>query len=147
MRIYLDTCCFNRPFDNQAQHRIQVESQAVLLILDQESQGLVTLVGSEVLASEVSAIQDEERRARVEVLTATASIHVRSTDAIRLRGHELEKLGFGGYDALHIASAEAAPADVLITTDDQMVKRARRMQHHLGVRIVNPLTWVQEQAN
>jgi len=33
MRIYLDVCCLNRPFDDQTQERIHLESEAVLIIL------------------------------------------------------------------------------------------------------------------
>jgi len=33
MRVYLDVCCLNRPFDDQSQERIRVESDAVELIL------------------------------------------------------------------------------------------------------------------
>jgi hypothetical protein len=34
MKIYLDTCCLNRPFDDQRQARIRLESEAVTLILE-----------------------------------------------------------------------------------------------------------------
>lgn len=34
-RIYLDVCCLNRPFDNQSQPRIALETQAILTILSQ----------------------------------------------------------------------------------------------------------------
>jgi hypothetical protein len=33
-RIYLDVCCLNRPFDDQCQERIRLESEAILLILE-----------------------------------------------------------------------------------------------------------------
>ena len=31
--VYLDACCLNRPFDDQAQPRVHLESEAVLIIL------------------------------------------------------------------------------------------------------------------
>jgi len=34
MLVYLDVCCLNRPFDDQSQDRIHLESEAVLLILE-----------------------------------------------------------------------------------------------------------------
>ena len=34
MRVYLDVCCLNRPFDDQSQDRIKLETDAVLSILD-----------------------------------------------------------------------------------------------------------------
>jgi predicted nucleic acid-binding protein len=36
MRLYLDNCCFNRPFDNQEQLKIKLETEAKLFI-QQES--------------------------------------------------------------------------------------------------------------
>ena len=32
MRIYLDNCCFNRPFDNQTDIKIRLETEAKLYI-------------------------------------------------------------------------------------------------------------------
>ena len=34
MRIYLDNCCYNRPYDDQSQMRVFLESQAKLHIQD-----------------------------------------------------------------------------------------------------------------
>ena len=33
-KIYLDNCCFNRPYDNQKQLRIKLEAEAKLFIQD-----------------------------------------------------------------------------------------------------------------
>lgn len=35
MKIYLDNCCFNRPFDDQSQIRIRLESEAKLKIQEE----------------------------------------------------------------------------------------------------------------
>jgi len=32
LKVYLDNCCFNRPFDNQNQVRIRIETEAKLFI-------------------------------------------------------------------------------------------------------------------
>jgi predicted nucleic acid-binding protein len=55
-------------------------------------------------------------------------------------------LGFTGFDALHVACAEAGGADVLLTTDDGMTRKARRLAREVFVRVVNPLTWLEEAA-
>lgn len=46
LRIYLDACCLNRPFDNQTQTRIALETQAILSILRQCESGLWKLITS-----------------------------------------------------------------------------------------------------
>ena len=33
MKVYLDVCCLNRPYDDQTQDRVHLECEAVLLIL------------------------------------------------------------------------------------------------------------------
>jgi hypothetical protein len=37
MRIYLDMCCLKRPFDDQSQPRIRLETEAALALLAAES--------------------------------------------------------------------------------------------------------------
>jgi len=34
IRVYMDVCCLNRPFDDQSEDRIKMESEAVLMILN-----------------------------------------------------------------------------------------------------------------
>ncbi len=65
MRIYLDVCCLNRPFDDQKQERIRLEAEAVLLILERCQKGQWELVGSEAIWFEITQIPDEERRQKV----------------------------------------------------------------------------------
>lgn len=60
------------------------------------------------------------------------------------RGEYLETLGFKHYDALHIACAENGEADILLTTDDRMLRLAKRHRAQLRLRVENPYTWLQE---
>ena len=50
MKIYLDNCCFNRPFDDQSQIRIRLESEAKLTIQELIQTGELSLVWSYILA-------------------------------------------------------------------------------------------------
>ncbi|MDE0399998.1 MAG: hypothetical protein OXL96_19560 [Candidatus Poribacteria bacterium] len=56
----------------------------------------------------------------------------------------MEALGFKEYDALHIACAESGEADVFLTVDDAVVRRAKSLQSQLHVRVENPHIWLQE---
>jgi hypothetical protein len=53
---------------------------------------------------------------------ATHTIEV--SDIVFIRALQLEAAGYGGFDALHLACAEAGDVDVLLTTDDKFVNRA-----------------------
>ncbi len=57
IKVYLDVCCLNRPFDDQTQDRIRMESEAVLMILNRCLSDWI-LVGSEVIDYELSRIPD-----------------------------------------------------------------------------------------
>jgi len=60
------------------------------------------------------------------------------------RGGELEKVGFKLVDALHVASAEAWEADILLSCDDRFCKVAKRNNRRLYVRVANPVDWLRE---
>ena len=49
MKIYLDNCCFNRPYDDQTQIRISLETQAKLYIQDLIKKGKLEMTTSYVL--------------------------------------------------------------------------------------------------
>ena len=144
LKIYLDTCCVNRLFDVQTQDRVQRETQTIKQILNYFFTMQCHWLSSEILEEEVDADPDSERRSRVksvmEHVHYTLSVGVKE----EARAEELEGLGFNHYDALHIACAESGRADVLLTTDDRMLRLAKRRQSHLRVRVENPHAWLQE---
>jgi hypothetical protein len=54
---------------------------------------------------------------------------------------DLQTLGFQAFDALHIACAEFADVDALLTTDDRLLRKAIKYQTNLNVEVANPVTW------
>lgn len=52
MRVYLDNCCYNRPYDDQTQIRIYLETEAKLYIQDMIKNGGLDLVTSYILEYE-----------------------------------------------------------------------------------------------
>ena len=68
-RVYLDVCCLNRPFDDQEQEHIHLESEAVRFILRHIRLGKVFWVGSSVLDLEINRTPDIEKRDSVFALT------------------------------------------------------------------------------
>ncbi len=144
-KIYLDVCCFNRPFDVQTQERIKLETEAILLILKRFELREWQWVSSETINFEIAQTPGVERRNRVNSLMAFSSPHFVLLDSNLIRrGEELEKKGFDAYDGLHVACAEHGQADVLLTTDDKMRRLGIRCSQELNVRIENPLKWFQE---
>ena len=143
-RIYMDVCCWNRPFDGQTQTRIHLEAEAVLAIVTEVEQGHCQLLHSDVIELEIDDTPDAELRQRLRLMIPRRRRFIRCDSAVAARGMELERLGFAGVDALHVASAEAGGADVLLTTDDRLLRVATRHAGLLHVRVANPLAWVQD---
>ncbi|GAP96734.1 type II toxin-antitoxin system VapC family toxin [Leptolyngbya sp. NIES-2104] len=140
-RIYLDVCCFNRPFDDQTQPRIRVETEAVLAILENCETGQWELIISEMVETEVAQIVDEERRQRIERALRMARSNITVDDSVISRGEYLQNLGFQGFDSIHLACAESAQADVFLSTDDRLLRRAFRYQKTIIVVVENPAAW------
>ena len=144
MRIYLDACCLNRLTDDQSQARIHGEAEAVESILRLVQAGRATWVSSRVLEIEIGRNPDLERRHDVLTLLEFADEVVVPHSQDAARAESLERLGFGEFDALHLACAEQGAADVFLTTDDDLLRRAHRNAQALRIRVENPVSWYKE---
>jgi predicted nucleic acid-binding protein len=144
-RIYLDMCCVNRPFDDQGQERIHMETEAIEAVILHVEQGEWTWVGSDALMYEAANLTDVERRSRIVDLLNGVRVWVQSGYHERQRAVMLMAMGFKPLDALHVACAESAGVDVLLTTDDRLLRTASRRARDLKVPVANPLSWLEEQ--
>lgn len=143
-KIYLDTCCLNRPFDDQTQERIRLEAEAVLAILSRIEKGEWDWVGSEVLLDEIEQTPDTQKLSRARLLSGFIKHTVEIKEAEIKRARELQRAGFKEFDSLHLACAETTKADAFLSTDDRLLKLAKRLSKRLKIRVVNPLAWVEE---
>jgi predicted nucleic acid-binding protein len=143
-RIYLDACCLNRPFDDQRQDRIALETKAILSIINQCQIGAWRLITSTALDLELEQTPDLERLKSTKMILSIAKIKVISSQFIDQRSRELQSLGFTSFDATHVASAERSKADIFLTTDDRLVKKAAKNTQIIQVKISNPIQWLLE---
>jgi hypothetical protein len=143
MRTYLDLCCLKRPFDDQSQPRVHVESEAVLALLGAPAEQ------AEFVRAPAHDLENEQnplpRRAeRVRQWLAALPLTDLVDASLAQRTAELIALGFKGFDALHLASAEGAAAAVFVTCDDRLLSVARRHAALLRVRVVTPVDLLAE---
>ena len=138
MRIYFNTSALNRPLDDLSSDRVRIEAEAVVALLAAVERGTIEWVGSAYLDFEIEQDPDGERVRRVRSLLRLVRSRVAISRAVVARARLLESAGLRGLDALHVASAEAGGADLLITTDDRMIRNAGRAGHALRVRVVTP---------
>ncbi|MEW6209179.1 MAG: PIN domain-containing protein [Acidobacteriota bacterium] len=141
MRIYLDNCCFNRPFDDQKQMRIRLEAEAKLCIQEHISDGRLELVWSYILDFENEANPFEERRTTISEWRQYAAVDIEETPTILQQANSLVNAGLKAKDALHLACAIVGGCEFFVTTDDSMLKRSKDVQ---DIAIVDPTSFVRE---
>ena len=83
------------------------------------------------------------KRAYVKAILEQSQLVIELNIQIETRAMILERQGFHGIDALHIASAEFSKADSFCTCDDRILIRAKQ-QSDLTVKVVSPLELAQE---
>ena len=123
LKIYLDNCCFNRPYDDQAQERIYLESLAKLYIQQCIVDEKIDFVWSFVLEYENGMNPYRLRRNVIKNFSyrCVQLIDVTSEKEIIEIAKEVVKPSIKRKDALHIACAIFSGSDYLITTDDKIL--------------------------
>lgn len=143
-RVYLDVCCLNRPLDNQSQDRIRLETEAILLIYKKCRLESWNLINSEAIEFEISKTPDSQRIKKVELALSIEKGKIPLSNEVKQRSIELVKLGFKPFDAIHIASAEIGQVDVMLTTDDRLLRKYLQYQDQIKVLVKNPVNWLLE---
>ena len=100
LRIYMDACCLNRPFDDLSQDRVYLEAEAVLSIISHCEKGEWTLIASGVIDFEISKLSDMDRQEQVWMLYTAASELIKLSDEIEQRAVFFQKHGVKLFDSL-----------------------------------------------
>ena len=136
MRVYLDNCCYNRPFDDQSQIKVLLETLAKLDIQQRMKNGELEYAWSSVLDFEIKKSSFYDRACQILPWANGAAVNVLVDETIRHRAKEFESNGVKPMDALHVACAEAASCDWFFTVDRGILKKARALT---SMRIANPV--------
>lgn len=139
LRIYLDNCCYNRPFDDQSQLKIHLETQAKLYIQAKIKEGVYDLVWSYILDYENGRNPYEEKRLAIAPWKTIASYMVEETEDILLFAESLASKGIKTYDALHISCAVASQCEYYLTTDKKLLNTSIPQ-----IKVVSPIIFVNE---
>lgn len=142
LKVYLDTSVYNRPFDDQAQTRIRLETEAFLSILEKAVSGTIIIIGSSALLYENSQNPFAERKERVSGYLRIVSRFVKLNDFIEKKALSLESMGIDPIDALHLAYAEFGGAEYFLTCDDGIIKKAKKYKGLFKMEVCNPLEFV-----
>ena len=142
MRVYLDNCSFNRPFDDQSQIRIKVETDAKLYIQELIKNKKIELAWSYILEYENSFNPFEERKEQILKWRKYSSIVVLENKNIIKIAENILKFKIKAKDSLHIACAIESKCNYFITTDDLLLKKS----NDIGlIKIVSPPIFIEKE--
>ena len=140
MRIYLDNCSYNRPYDDLSYLTVSLEAQAKLFIQEKVRNGEYDLVTSEMLTFEVNNCPIEIRRNVImDFIEENSAVHVGPANTSRIQdmAKEIMAMGVKYKDACHVASAILAHCDYFISTDKRLLKYRSEK-----IKLVNPVEFV-----
>lgn len=140
MRVYLDNCCYNRPYDNQSNIRIYLETEAKLHIQEMIKNRGLELVTSYMLYYENDKNRSlAKKQAIMNFIRENESFYVgveRSEEVNRLATIVMQT-GVKEKDAVHVTCAIMAQCSYFITTDDRLLKYTNDK-----IRLVTPCEFV-----
>lgn len=140
MRVYLDNCCYNRPFDDQFQPRIALETQAKMYVQSLIKKGKIELATSFMLKYENSKNSYIKKKNIIDsFMNDYSDVYIGKQLEERLSQmvDEIEATGVKSADATHIACAILAECDYMLTTDDRLLRYKNEK-----IKIVNPTEFV-----
>lgn len=140
MKVYLDNCSYNRPFDDQSQIRIHLETQAKLYIQQLITDGKLLLACSYVSRYENGNSSHARNRTTIEKFfqNAVSFVDIDKADIIEIRANEIMKYGVKAKDALHISCAIEAGCDCFITTDDGILRKYKNG----NIKVCSPIEFI-----
>ena len=141
MRIYLDNCCYNRPYDSQESFKINMETRAKLHIQEEIKEGKYDLVCSYMLEYENSQNKDSMKKDAIKLYQdeySVAYVPLERREVLQEKIQEIMDYNIAYKDASHLACAIYAGCEYLLTTDIRFQKRYKGNE----IRILNPLEFV-----
>ncbi len=142
MRIYLDMCCYNRPYDDQTQLKIAMETQSKLYIQTLIKEKKLKLIVSYMLRYECSQNPFEMRRNTIFTFleeNAFGYVGDNCKELVEEKAAEIMKTGVKFKDACHVASAIYAGCEYFISTDVRLLKYRTK-----EIKMVTPIEFIME---
>lgn len=139
IRVYLDNCCYNRPYDDQSQLKVHLETEAKLHIQKMITDKKIDLIYSFISEFENSNNPNKYNSRSISDFFNNAAeyVDISHRSDIRSEADEIMKTGIKEMDALQIASAIVGRADYFLTTDKQLLKYPAKK-----IKIINPIDFI-----
>ena len=137
--VYLDNCCFNRPYDDQDYLSIYIETQAKLAIQELIKDKMISLAWSFMLDFENSANPDVVVKKEIFTWRKISTLLIDKSTRIVDNAKKIARFGLSNKDALHIASAIDAKVNYFITGDKGILKKKNLIR---GLIVCSPIDFI-----
>ena len=123
IRIYLDNCVYNRPFDDLTKIKIALEADAKRYIQRLVIERKIELVYSFVSRFENSKSPYPHNQKSIDMFFINAAVYIDHTygSAVRRRAEGIMNTGVKTKDAYHIACALESKSRYFITVDNRLL--------------------------
>ncbi len=149
MNIYLDMNVYYRPFDDQSQPKIELESKAIEIIFKLIERWQYKVLWSYMLEFEnnntASKDKSEDIKAVAEIVCSETVLWHEAID--RMAKEIVEKSNTGSKDALHLACAIYGKCEYFITCDNPFIRTIKHneqaLRHIIGsIKLINPVDFI-----
>ncbi len=140
-KLYLDNCCFNRPFDDPSQLLVRLETEAVLFIQEQIKAGKIEIAWSSILDFEIRKNPFHSRREAFDIFRRLSRNIVEVDDGIKEMSLGFQARGLNWVDALHVACAVKAGCGYFVTVDKRILNKTIP-----EIEVLNPVQFLQSQT-
>ena len=140
LKIYLDNCCYSRPFDDLTLVRNRLEANAKLFIQSLIKYKSIKLIYSFMSLAEIEDSPFEDNKVYILSFietTATAFVGKKRIAEVEQLADDIMQTGIKKKDATHLACAIVAECDYFVTTDNRLLKHKTNK-----IRIINPTDFV-----
>jgi len=138
-RIYLDNCCFNRPYDDQSNLNIHLEAQAKIFVQNEILNKTFELAWSFMMDYEISSNPFYDRRIAFLNWKNIAVVDIDPLEDILTKGKNLNQKNIKRKDALHIACAIKAECEYFLTTDSKILNKDIP-----EIKLINPIDFLRQ---
>ncbi len=139
IRIYLDNCCFNRPFDDKENIKVKLESIAKLHVQSLIKEQKIELAWSYILEAENDKNPFPDRHLSIREWKEIACINLEETEDLLLKAEDILQVGIKTLDAVHLACSIFTNCNYFLTTDKGIINKAKHIRE---IEIVNPIDFV-----
>ena len=123
-RLYLDNCCFNRPYDDQSLLRNYLESEAKIFIQKEILQKNYELAWSYMMDYEISFNPFMDRKIQISKWKNLAIVDISESKEIINVANEIMNKNIKPKDSLHLSCAIKAECNYFISTDDKILNKS-----------------------